>query len=223
MKHSAGDGEPGGEGGWGPDASGSMGPGGMGPGGMGPAGVGYGGGPPLGPGEPLPSALAPPSLVQVASPPPKQGTLKPLLVICGLAVVSAAICGGVILYSQGRLGGSSEAGGASSGDGEKRSALPGEPLPPVITEGEEGAAPGGTPAGNKTMRAVVSLAEGQPRAVLRSKPDFKGDMVAFLPQGASVEITNSTTAGGGTWFRVKTVDAPTPASGWVHGAVLKIQ
>ncbi|EYF00428.1 SH3 domain-containing protein [Chondromyces apiculatus] len=183
-----------------------------------------------GPLDPLPAALAPPApLVQVSPPPPtRQGSLKPILVICALAVVSAALCAAVILYSRGQFGGGAAQGtteDAETGrpaEEEKRTALPGEAMPPVITEGA--GSPGGSTSssGTKTVRAVVTLPEGQPRAVLRNKPDFNGDMVVFLPQGATVEVTNSTTAAGGTWFRVRTLDTPTQASGWVHGAVLKM-
>ena len=179
-------------------------------------------------GEPLPSALAPPPplILSAEAAPARSTSLKPLLLICALSVASASICAGVILYARGERGPATSA--SPQGD-DRPSALPGEAMPPVITTADPGAAaapnPGSaaTPTPGKTVRAVVSLPAGQPRAVLRNKPAFEGDVVIFLPTGTAVEITNSTTAAGGTWFRVKTIDFQPPASGWVHGAILKMQ
>ena len=230
----------GGAAGWGPvDNAGAPGPGqapwppapdipGMGVPGVGAPGMGVPGVGAPGGSEPLPAALAPPPplMLSAEAAPPRSTSLKPLLLICALSVVSASICAGIILYARGDRGPATSA--APQGD-DRPSALPGEAMPPVITTADPGAAaapsPGSAaaPTPGKIVRAVVSLPAGQPRAVLRNKPAFEGDVVIFLPTGTALEITNSTTATGGTWFRVKTIDFQPPASGWVHGAILKMQ
>jgi len=185
------------------------------------------------PQDALPSALAPPPVqAPVAEAPAKASSIKPLLLICALSVASAAICGAVIVYVQ-RGGFSSGAPAASpsasaaSGGGETK-AVPGEPLPPVVAGADPGASPAPAPSpappsgDGKALRATVILPQGQPRAVLRSKPAFKGDMVMFLQPGTTVEIINSTNGEAGTWFRVRTVDTQPVGTGWVHGAVLKM-
>lgn len=178
------------------------------------------------PPDALPSALAPPPVqAPVAEAPAKPSSIKPLLLICALSITSAAICGAVILYVQ-RGGFSSGAPAASpsasaSAAGGETKAVPGEPLPPVTAGAEPGASPAPAPEG-KAIRATVNLPQGQPRAVLRNKPAFKGDMVMFLQPGATVEIINSTAGEAGTWFRVRTVGAQPAGTGWIHGSVLKM-
>lgn len=190
-----------------------------------PDNPGYAGLPAPLPQSALPSALAPPPLQAEA--PAKPSSLKPLVLICALSIASAAICGAVVVYVQ-RGGFSSGAPAASPSASAaagvvQTTALPGEPLPPVAAGTDPGASPAPAPGEGKAIRAVVNLPQGQPRAVVRNKPAFKGDMVLFLQPGATVEIMNSTTAEGGTWFKVRTVGTQPVGTGWIHGAVLKMQ
>jgi hypothetical protein len=152
-----------------------------------------------------PQGLPPPGLPPLSVPgpaaaaPAKSGSMKPVLGLLALAVLSAGICAGVILYLRQN---------ATSKD-------------PAAAEG----APEGSAAAAveiKTVRAVVTLPEGQPRAVLRQKPEFNAPVVVMLPAGTAVEVTNSTAVQGQTWYRVRTVEYQPAASGWMHSAILKM-
>jgi len=150
--------------------------------------------------------VPPPGMAPMGPPGPMSGPVKPkpsmrpVLGLVALSVLSAGICAGVVMYLRNRV----VTGGETSAEAPAASA--GDPTTPEM----------------KAMRAVVTLPEGQPRGVLRQKPAFDAPVVVMLPVGTSVEVTNSTAVQGQTWYRVRTVDYQPAASGWMHGGILKM-
>lgn len=141
----------------------------------------------------------PPLSVPAPAAPAKSGSMKPILGLLALAVVSAALCAGVVFYLRNRDAPKDQPAAEGAPEG---SAMPAVEI--------------------KTVRAVVTLPEGQPRGVLRQKPEFNAPVVVMLPAGTAVEVTNSTAVQGQTWYRVRTVEYQPAASGWMHAGILKM-
>lgn len=128
--------------------------------------------------------------------PPKARQRLRLLIAMGLAVLVLCATATFVILRMRSGGSAAPAAAAASAD-------PADPAAP-------------------TLRAVVTLPDGQPRGVLRVTPAFDAPVAGYVPAGGAVEITRSVTDKGQTWHRVKTTGSP-PLSGWMNAGILKQQ
>ena len=73
-----------------------------------------------------------------------------------------------------------------------------------------------------TVRAVVSLRPGRPKAIIRDRPAFGSRVVLVVPSGTEVDVTNTRIIKSQTWCRVRTVGLEPETSGWMAADVLKM-